>query len=193
MPHRIHALAVAALAAGLALPALAAAEPALATWNGHLTFGYAKLFRADAPSGSLSLGAGVDHAVSGPWRAGAVLGYQLLGSTQSDRGSLTASVDYSVFDMALTASHDLTGRHGLLRLAAGPGLMSARAELSTAGGGALFEDLAVNRTAPELAVDATWMSGRPHPVRAGLETGMRWGFLPHDVWPMWTTRVAIHY
>ena len=64
MPHPKHALALVALAAGLTLPALAGAEPALASWNGHLAFGVAKLFRFEAPPGSLSLGAGIDHGLA---------------------------------------------------------------------------------------------------------------------------------
>ncbi len=193
MPHPKHALALAAAVLGLALGAGGAAAYPLEDWNGHVTFGYAKLFRADGPPGSLAVGAGLDHALPRGWRAGAVLGYQLLGSTQSDRGSLTASVDYSVFDVALLASRDLTGRHGLLRVAAGPGLMSAHADLNVAGGGAAFSDLAVGRTAADLAVDATWMTSHSNPVRVGIQSGMRFGFLPGDLWPMWTTSVAIHY
>ncbi len=202
MPHHQPLRVTVALLLVLALAPAVAGAAGIADWNGHLGFGYSKLFRTDslapgvrtkAPSGSLSLGVGVDHAVGRGWRAGVAMGYHMLGSTTVPRGSLTAGIDFTVLDFALLVSRDFPGRRALLRVAAGPGLMNARAELSAAGGGALFSDLAVSRTAPAAALEFTVLTSAARPVRLGLETGLRVGFIPDDIWTVWDTRVAIHY
>ncbi len=193
MTHRTLARMAAALMGMLVALPLTAQAAGLADWNGHLAFGYSKLFRDGAPAGSLSMGAGLDHALVPHWRAGAAIGYHLLGSGDFRRGSLAAGVDYSLLDAALLVSRDLDGRLGRLRLSAGPGLMSCHAELSTSGGGLAFTDLAVSKTAAGAAFEASWIRGRTRPVGVGLESGVRLGFVPNDTWTVWHTRVAIYY
>jgi hypothetical protein len=51
----------------------------------------------------------------------------------------------------------------------------------------------VDETAACLALDATWMSSHPSPIRTGLETGVRMGFLPDQTWTVWDIRIAFHY
>src|SRR5947209_2370509 len=99
------------LAALLGLSASAVRAPAapLSDLQGHLALGYAKLFATDAPGGSLSVGAGLDLPVSGPFRAGVDVGYHLLGTRTVERGSFFASVDYSVFEADLLAHWQPTG------------------------------------------------------------------------------------
>jgi hypothetical protein len=193
MHLRIRPVLVAVALAALAVTPPAALASGVADLGGHLGIGFSKLFRTDAPGGSLSVGAGVDRAIGHGFRAGASLGYHMLGTTNTERGSLAATLDYSVFDVAAQVSRDVTGQHGLLRLAAGPGMMSAKSDLSSSAGGLAFVDLAVARTAACAALDLTWMTSKPRPIRAGVETGLRIGFLPGDTWTVWDTRVAFHY
>jgi hypothetical protein len=190
MTHRI--AAVLALVVSLAGPAAVCAAP-FEDWGGHLAIGYARLFRDPAPGGSLSMGAGVDRAVVPGWRAGVSVGYHLLGSENHLRGSLAATVDYSLFDAALLAHWQPAWRGPVGRVSFGPALMSARADLSSAGGGAAFLDLAVDKVAAGAAVDVTLMSRGTAPVRLGLELGGRVGFLPSDTWTVADARLAIHY
>jgi hypothetical protein len=79
------------------------------------------------------------------------------------------------------------------RISIGPALLSARADLSTAGGGAAFSDLAVEEVAAGIAMDATLIQRSSAPVRVGLELGTRVGFLPEEAWTLATARLAIHY
>lgn len=195
--------------------ALAVPAAAYAGWSdvrGHATVGYAKLFIDGAPGGSISATGGIDHPLWEDFRIGADVGYHLLGSRNETRGSLFASVDYSVFEAALLVHWTPRGIPPLGRVSFGPALMSLRAELSTAGGGAAFSDLAVEEVVPGVALDATFMSTRPSPVRVGLELGTRIGFRSNigfvdtsgsgnileaapiaDVWTLATARLAFHY
>lgn len=81
----------------------------------------------------------------------------------------------------------------------GPALVSARAELSTSGGGLVFTPEAIEEIAPAIALDVTLMSQRPSLVRAGLEIGLRHAFLDRDAgrasesWTIGSLRLAIHY
>ena len=110
-----------------------------------------------------------------------------------ERGSLVAGVDYSVFE-AVAFLHWIPERLGPVGIVSvGPGLMSARAELSTSGGGAGFSDLAVEKLAPAAALDVTLIQRSNAPVRVGIELGTRVGFLPSDTWTLATARVAFHY
>ena len=64
------------------------------------------------------------------------------------------------------------------RVSFGPALVSARAELSTSGGGAAFSKLAIEEVAPGLAVEATLMQTQPRPVRTGTTPDDRPGAVP---------------
>ena len=177
-------------------------------WSGHLSIGYAKLFISgdrvtasctdapgalDAPSGSLSVTGGVDYPVTRGLRAGVDLGYHLLGSHTIECGSLLANLDYSVFEAALSI-HWIPDHWGPLgRISAGPALLSARADLSTAGGGAAFGPFAVEEAAPGVAAKATLIPRSLALVRVGLELGATVGFLPRETWTIGSARVAIHY
>lgn len=186
--------------AGLIALALATAGAAparaleLAKWQGHLSFGFTALF-ADtlAPGGSFSLGGGLDYPIAPRLRLGVDLGYHLLGSGQTERGSLSANVDYSLFDFALLAHWEPANLGPIQRVSIGGGFGSASAELSTAGGGAGFSDLAVGETRPEFAFGVTLMPKRPMPVRAGFEAGLRIVPVRVHTWTLITGRLAIHY
>jgi len=172
-------------------------EPAAASFlgdlKGHLSVGFAQLFVADAPGGSLSVTGGASYPVTPRFGVGAEIGYHLLGSRNVERGSITASIDYSVFE-GVAFLHWIPSRLGPVGIVSvGPGFMSARAELSTTGGGAGFSDLAVEKVAPAAALDVTLIRRSNAPVRVGIELGTRVGFLPSDTWTLATARVAFHY
>lgn len=181
--------AVAGLAALGARPAAAG----IAAFRGHVGIGYAKLFAAEAPGGSLSAEGGLDHPIGGGLRLGASLGYHLLGGRTVERGSLVANVDYSAFTAALQVHWQPRGLGPLARISAGPALVNGHAELSTSGGGARFADLARGETAGGLALDATLMRREGAPVRIGLELGTRIGFFPDESWTLGTARLVFHY
>ena len=189
-------------AAMLALTLLAlvtlAARPAdaymkLDAWHGHVAFGYSKLASDSlAPAGSISVAAGVDYPLSAQWRLGPTLAFNLLGSSQTRRGSVNAGLDYGMFDVALMASY--LPRHGpISHLAFGPGLALARAELSVAGGGAAFGDLTVGEAKPEFAADLTLGPRTNSVVGIGLELGTRIVPVSQGTWSVWSARFAIHY
>ncbi len=184
-----------------AATAFAADEPR--GWNGHLGFGYAKVFVTDrdvravkphfSPAGSLSASGGMDYPVGGNLRAGIDLGYHLLGSRSVERGSLLATVDYSVFDATAFLHWHPAHAGPLGRVSAGPALMSTRAELSTSGGGAAFSDLAVEEVALGWALEATLMSAKAAPVRPALAVGLRMGYLEDQNWHLLTARLGVHF
>jgi hypothetical protein len=177
----------------LALAVAPARASGLDPVRGHLSIGYTRLFAPDAPSGSLSVGAGVDLPVTRNLRAGVAIGYHLLGGNTVQRGSLFANVDYSEFDAELLASW-LPQRLGPIgRIAAGPALVSARSVLSSSGTGAGFADLAIEELAPGVALDVTLMRRSEAPVRVGLELGTRIAYLKHATWTLATTRLTFHY
>jgi hypothetical protein len=180
------------LVTGLVAGGAAPARADLAAWNGHMSVGYAKLFATDAPGGSLSLAAGVDHPITSGIRGGVAIGFHLLGTRTVTRGSLFANVDYSVLEVAALA-HWMPRRGPVSRLSFGPALFSGHADLSTSGGGAAFSDLAVAETAAGAAVDATIMQRALAPVRVGLELGTRVGFLTEETWTVATARLVFHY
>jgi hypothetical protein len=177
----------------LLLAAPAKAEGPIAKASGHLALGYARLFIQDAPGGSFSLAAGADYPIANDWLVGATLDYELLGSRTVKRGSLLATVDYSMIDMVMFAHWQPPGLGPLGRVSVGPGLFGAHSDLSTAGGGALFSDLAVQEVAPGLALEATLMKRGQAPVRIGFETSLRMAFLESQTWTVATGRVAFHY
>jgi hypothetical protein len=184
-------------AAGLALLlAAASASPSTASTlseiRGHMGLGYSKLFIADGPAGSLSVGAGLD-VPAGPIRAGVDIGFHLLGGRTVTSGSLIANVDYSAFEADLLAHWTPPWRGPLGRLSVGPALFSARAELSTSGGGLAFSNLAVEETVPGAVVIATLLSRSQSPVRVGLEASFRRAFLNGDDWALGAVRLAFYY
>lgn len=186
----------AALLALIALPGLAAPASAglkLDRFKGHLSFGYAKLVSDSlAPAGSISVAAGLEYPVHEQWRIGPTGSFNLLGSSSTKRGSVTAGLDYSVVDVALMATY-LPKRTWVSRVSFGPGVASAHADLAVSAGGAAFRDLAVAQASPEFALDVTLMPRRMKIVGIGAEFGAR--ILPTDpgVWSVWTGRVAIHF
>jgi hypothetical protein len=174
--------------------------------RGEIGFGYAKLFLADAPGGSMSTAAGLSYPVSPNWSVGPSIAFNLLGSRTVERGSLIASVDYSTFEAGLFAHWVPQGLGPIALVSFGPEVMNARAELSTTGGGAAFSDLAVHEVVPAAALDVTVMQHRERPVRIGLELGGRYAFMPAgrqlvsgggankgDDWVLLSTRLVFHY
>lgn len=161
--------------------------------GGHLSAGYGKLFTEDeSPSGSLSVGAGLDVPLAAGFRAGIEIGFHLLGSRTVERGSLLASIDYTVLEAALLAHW--SPRLGVLqRVSLGPALLAARGELSTAGAGVGFSDLAVEETAPGFAAAVTVGSSREAAVRLGVEVAVRQGYLEDDTWTIATLRGVVRY
>ncbi len=161
--------------------------------RGSLGVGYSKLYGSEAPGGSIATSAHLSLPVRGAWSAGLGLGLHLLGSRTVPRGSLIASVDYSLFEVGAFA-HWAPARLGpVSRVSAGVEFMSAHAELSTSGGGALFRDLAVEKTAPGAALDVTLMPRRASPVRIGLQLGGRWAMLSGDDWTVFSSQLVFHY
>jgi len=189
-------------ACALTLLVLAAASPAsgagLADVNGHISVGYAKLFVSPSspersPGGSLSLAGGFDVPVGGDVSVGPTVGFHLLGSRTTTRGSLFANIDYSAFEVDLQAHWAPAGLGPVGRVSFGPALVSARAELSTAGGGAAFSDLAVEEVGGGWALDVTLMQHRRAPVRVGVELGWRAAYLSGETWSLATARATFHY
>ena len=161
--------------------------------RGSASVGYAKLFLSDSPGGSLSASGGLDYPLRPGLRAGLAIGFHLLGTRSVQRGSLFANVDYSLFEVDLLA-HWIPSRLGPVgRVSFGPAVMSARAELSTSGGGAGLSDLAVERSAAGAALEVTLISRSESPVRVGLEVGGRTAFLPGQDWTLASARLAFHY
>lgn len=206
LPQHGHAAWTLALAA-LCVLATPAAALDLSEMEGHVTIGYAKVFADQAPGGSLSFSGGLDLPVAEHWRAGLGIGVSLLGTRNEVRGSLSATIDYSTFE-ALAYAHWLApGLGPVERVSVGAGIMTARAEISSAGGGAAFLDLARDEIVPAMALEATLMPRGPSPVRAGLEIGARFGFLSNvdvavpvngeavaaEVWTVASVRLAIYY
>jgi hypothetical protein len=166
---------------------------AIDAFDGHLAIGYARLFTTGAPGGSFSFAAGVDRPLAVGLRTGIDVGFHLLGSRTVERGSLVATVDYTMLEAVLFTHW--TPRHlgPLGRLSFGPALLSAHADLSSSGGGAAFSDLAVGEIAPGVALDATLIKRSVAPVRVGLQLGARVAILDGEDWTMATARLAFHY
>ena len=191
MTTRTLALGFALLTAALATRP-AHADSWVTPFRGHISFGYAKLFIPDAPGGSLSFSAGVDHPLAETVRLGLDIDFNLLGTNTVNRGSLVADVDYSTLEL-LAMFHWQPAWHGPLgRLSAGAGVMGARAAVNSSGA-AEFQDLAVSQAAPALAAEATLISRSTAPVKVGLETGVHVGFVTDQSWTVWDVRLAIHY
>ena len=193
IPNAGRGTALLALTLALFAPASAHAQTA-DRLGGHLSLGYARLFISDAPGGSLSVAGGVDYPVAGDLRIGADVGFSLLGSRAVERSGQTANLDYTLFEAALLAHWKPSGLGPIGRISVGPELMSARAELSTAGGGLAFTGLAIEQLAPGAAFDVTLLKKSSRsPVVAGLELGVHAAFLPSETWTLANLRLAIHY
>jgi hypothetical protein len=190
---RRHAVTLAIAATLMALAGPSAARPRLADLRGHLLLGYAKLFAGEAPGGSLSIGAGVEHPLRGSLGVGLDVGYHLLGSRTLVQGTLSSGLDYSVFE-ALAQVHWATPGGGpQVVLSGGPGLFVARANLASSPIGAVFSSRAVEETRPGLALGAIVTQRRASPVRVGFEAGLRIVPLDSDTWTLATARLAILY
>lgn len=162
-------------------------------WRGHLSVGYSKVFADSlAPGGSFGVSGGVDYPVGGAFRAGPTVGYHLLGSSTVEQGSLGATVDYSLLEGALLVSW-LPGSGPVARVSAGPAVGSARAELSTAGGGLAFRDLARNEVRGGFAAELTVLPRHLTVVAPGLEVGMRWFPVSGHAWTLFTARATVHF
>lgn len=193
---------VAALIAATALAACAnPARADLQQLGGTLAIGGARVWRVardtgekrDSPGGSIGFAAGVDYPVASHWRVGPEIGFDLLGTQTVERGSFSATLDYSAFEASMLA-HWLPENLGpLRRVSFGPALMSARAELSTSTGGASFLDLPVSEVAPGWGASLTLLPGGSSVVKAGLEAGLRWGYLRHESWRIGMARLAVHF
>ena len=184
-------LIVAALAAAGAGPSRAGMS--LDAWKGRLGVGYARVFSDSlAPAGSMSASLGVEYPIATRWLLGPSVGFNLLGSSTVTRGSVTAALDYSHFDVALLATY-LPARGPFTRLAFGSGVASARAELAVAGGGALFRDLPVDEIQPEFAAEATLGSRKQKIVAIGLELGVRVIPVTQTTWTVFTARLGVYF
>jgi hypothetical protein len=179
--------------AGACVAAPASGAVTIAAWRGHIALGYAKVVSDSlAPAGSMSVSGGVDYPLGARWRLGPALSINLLGSSSATRGSVTAGLDYSMFESALLLTY-LPARGPVARWSFGPGLASPRSELSVSGGGAGFKDLPVGEVCPEVALDATLMSRHMPIVAIGAELGARWVPVSKGAWTLLTARLAIHY
>lgn len=180
------------VALGVLAPSQAAALR-LEPWRGHVAVGYGHLFSDSfSPGGSISVAGGVDYPVSPNLRVGPVIGMSILGTHDVVRGSITAGLDYSLFDCALQL-HWSPANGPLSRVSFGPGFAIARTSLQVGGGGAGFLDLAVDEVRPELAVDVSAMPRRQKIVAVGIEAGVRIVPVERVSWVLGTVRLAIHY
>jgi hypothetical protein len=161
--------------------------------RGHFGIGMAQLFVEDAPGGSLSASGGIDYPVAPEFRLGIDLGYHLLGSRTVERGSLAATLDYSVFDAMLLAHWEPANLGPIGRVSFGPGLIHGGAELSASGAGAAFLDLPRDETVLGLGGSIVAMSSKPIPVRVGFELALRTAFLTEETWSMLSARLVFHY
>lgn len=175
----------------------AAVTPARAmrldAWRGHLEVGYAKLVSDTlAPAGSITAGGGVEYPIAKDWLLGPAVAFNLLGSSTVTRGSVTAGLDYSMFDAALLATW-LPRKGPFARVSFGPGVASARSELAVAGGGAGFRDLPVEEVQPEFAIQGTIMSHKPKIVSVGLQLGAKFVPVTQVTWSVYTIQLAVHF
>jgi hypothetical protein len=179
---------------GGAAPGNAALQ--LADVRGHLAIGFAHVSSSDTtatPSGSISIGGGVDLPVRPRLRAGLDVGYHLLGSRTLVQGSLTSGIDYSLFEALALVHWSPLDRGPELVVSAGPGLFNARAELAATSIGLAFTPQAIDQTRAGAALALTVTRRRPAPVRVGLELGLRLVPLERATWTVLSARVAMRY
>ncbi len=193
MKRFITVVLVAGALAGVSRPAGAAMQ--LDAWRGHISIGYTlPLIDALAPGGSMSAGVGVDYPLAPAWRVGPAVSLNMLGSSQVTRGSITASLDYGIFEGALLFTH-VNANGPIARWSVGPGVASPNIDLSVGAGGAGFSDLTVGGIRPELAADATLLMSRRMPIVAvGLELGARVVPVPsRATWVLLSARFGVHF
>jgi hypothetical protein len=99
-------------------------------------------------------------------------------------------VDYSAFEIQALARWLMPGAP--LEVSLGPGVMSARADLTSVGV-AGFDDLAVEETRPSASLSLTAIQRKPAPVRVGFELAGRVTWLTDDTWMLLGARLAVHY
>jgi hypothetical protein len=134
----------------------------------------------------------VDYPLSPSLRLGPVIGMAILGTHDETRGSVTAGLEYSLFDAALQL-HWLPRSGPITRVSLGPGVAIARTALQVGGGGAGFLDLAVDETDPEVALDLSMLPRKHKVVAVGLEAGVRYVPVERVNWWVTTIRLTIHY
>ncbi|MEO5618655.1 MAG: hypothetical protein ABIS67_12885 [Candidatus Eisenbacteria bacterium] len=191
-PVRVRVLALALALAALTASSIPAGAFEFSRVQGHMTFGYGRLMIGHSPAGSIGLTTGFDHPASSILDVGVDLGLYLYGNRNVDRGSLNATVDYGAFEV-IAFTHWKVPAGPISRVSFGPGLTSARAELSSSAGGAAFLDLAVDEVAPTLALDLTAMRRKPGPVRVAAIAGLRSAFLDGEDWHQFSVRFGFHY
>ena len=185
-----------ALGALLVLAALIPAAPsraALADWKGHLAVGYGRLFATDAPSGGISVGGGISYPVTASIRLGPQLDYHLLGSNTLTSGSLTASLDYSMFEFSLRAEWRPEHFWAVRRLSIGPMVAGATAAVSSSSAGLAFEKDEIHETRAGFAASAALLPAHAKVVAVGLELGAHVAFLSAEPWTVATARLVIDY
>lgn len=191
--HAALGIAFVILSAITALPTPAAARVGVADIRGTIGVGYTKLSSDVSPAGSMSAAVGLRIPVTPTISVGPAIGFHLLGSETVERGSLLASVDYSAFEVGLLGHWKPEGWGPIALISAGPEVVTARADLSTTGGGAAFSDLAIQESAGAAALSVTLMKSRESPVRVGLELAARWAFMKQDDWKLLSTRLCFHF
>ncbi len=191
--HDALAIAFVILSAVTALATPAAARINVADIRGLISVGYTKLSSDVSPAGSMSASVGLRVPVTPTFSVGPAIAFHLLGSETVERGSLLASVDYSAFEVGLLGHWKPQGWGPIALISAGPELVTARADLSTTGGGAAFSDLAIQETAGAAALSVTLMKSHESPVRVGLELAGRWAFMKQDDWKLLSTRLCFHF
>ena len=185
-------LAAALFAAAMLCAPRSSSAFTLAKVGGHLGVGYDKLMVSDAPAGSIGFGAGADYPVANRLHAGLDVGFSLYGTRSVERGSFNANLDYSSLE-AIAFLHWDSNWGPLARVSVGPGVSRARAEISTAVGGASFLDLAVDDVGATAAVDLSFMKQKPAPVRVALILSGRQIFLSGEDWPHVSARLGFYY
>lgn len=192
VPLYAAALCVAALCAAIAGPASAAGLAWVEPLRGHLSVGYSQLLIENAPGGNISFAGGIDLPVTTTLRAGMEVGVNLLGGKTVSDGSLLADLDYSALEILALAHWQPAWRGPIGRVSFGPGLVAARADLSSIGA-AQFESLGVREVAPAVAAGVTLMKRSPAPVRVGLEANTRFAFVSNETWTLIQARLVFHY
>ncbi len=176
-------------------PAPARAGLDIHEFRGSISIGYAKLFATDAPGGSMSTEAAISYPVVPGLALGPSFAFQLLGTrtVEGEQGVSIGSLDYSMLEVGLLARWAPTNLWPLGLVSFGPELVSAKADLSSTGGGAEFEPLAQSEIGPGAALELTLIKSKPAPVRVGLQISGRWAFLPGEDWKVVATRMSFEF
>ena len=190
MTHRTVALTLLLLAGALATAA--PSEAALSDWKGRLALGFGHLFAGTTPAGGISVAAGLDYPV-GMVRVGPELGYHLLGTRSLTSGSLTANLDYSLFEADVLARWSPTHAGPLRRVSFGPALMAVSAQVSSSSAGLYFEKDQVSAVWPGWALNLAWVPARATAAAVGFELGAHMAVQGKQTWTVATTRFLLVY